>query len=48
MYFIALFDKTDYLSIKFLWRDILIAIGGRVEREVVLVEFDHDFGDCAF
>mgnify|MGYP001018485205 FL=1 len=46
--FAAFFDEVGYFLVELGGGDVLVAVGGGDEGESGVVEFDHDFCDCAF
>jgi len=46
--FSSLPDESDDFSIELVWREVLVSVGGGIEGESFVVQFDHDFSDCSF
>jgi hypothetical protein len=41
-------DEADDLLVELEGGDVLVVVGGGVEGEALVVQFDHDFSDCSF
>lgn len=46
--FSSLPDKGDDFFIELFGREVLVSVGGGIECESFVVQFDHDFSDCSF